>query len=157
MESNFSTILENYLKTLGFNKPDLLIDSTSIDVVARKIEELERPLKGYEKAEQTGCYFFFDFFKKNGKETIIPIYVGKSTHLSKRLYSHLHKKDSMTSEYFSHCEEFNTCDNMLYEFTNCSFPYGECMFAIWFEPVEKERMYFEHKLIGLLRPLYNKG
>jgi hypothetical protein len=157
MERENNDVLSKYFKKHGFCYPDLLINSTSLDVVARSHQELHRPFKGFKKHQQSGCYLYFDLYDEGGKTKIIPIYVGKSTHLSKRLYSHWHNSDGMVNDYFTDAEAISDCHNTLYQYTNTNFPLGLCMFAVWFQDNEKERMYMEHKLIGITRPLYNKG
>jgi len=137
--------------------PDLVIETNSLDPAARDWENLEYPFKNIPVEKRKGCYLFFDSFGDNEKKEIIPIYAGKSENLSKRLYSHWSSNTNNLERFNEESNDFEGMSSDLYEFTGCQFPDGKSKVAIWLIKDNRARMLYEHKIIGILQPLYNRG
>ena len=148
-----------FFKRCHIPRPDQIMDGTVLDHVVRAYEDREYPFLDRHKEQRKGCYLIYDTHMSCSKCGILPIYAGRSINLGKRLYEHwCSKTEQRLSKYHEIIDaEQLLCPHVEQE-SGVERRWNGIMFiAIWFIGDDKQRMYFEHRLIGNCKPILNVG
>lgn len=135
--------------------PDMCISEFAFHPIARKKHKVPKFLGEKENQIKSGCYEFYMTQKSTGRE--ISLYVGKAYDLRVRLKQHISLDfgSNWKSDYLDDMldNSMMTNDGECLGFDDM----GACGINLWEVQKDRERMFFEHLLIGKLFPIYNKA
>ena len=139
--------------------PFKIFHSTTFDRSCRNSESMSIERNDLERG---GCYLYFDSYQNAFHKEIVPLYVGKSDRLFRRLSAHWGKVKNFVNEdqdawLRNDLELRKYAQAYLDSGQEYAMPEGTLWVSCWHQDNERERLFLEHELIYKFRPLYNKA
>lgn len=153
-----AVLFQDYNKSRFLNAqvplPDMCINELALCSIVGKNHNVPTIFGDGDNKIKSGCYEFYIKHKETDRE--ISLYIGRAYDLRVRLNQHLggkfgsnwkegYRNEMLDNQMLTNEGELMGFDQM-----------GGGGINIWELEKDRDRMYFEHVLIGNLKPIYNK-